>query len=75
MIIPKTFIFFAVSCIAAASTVSAADEVFTASSVQEVLHQGSGNYIIQLKQATCIKHCMLKQNNNYKISKLYLINA
>lgn len=43
--LPKTFIFFAVSCLTAAS----------ASGFDDLLHTGNGNYIIQLNQTTCIK--------------------
>lgn len=45
--LPKTFIFFAVSCLTAAS----------ASGFDDLLHTGNGNYIIQLNQTTCIKDC------------------
>ncbi|KAG2236533.1 hypothetical protein INT48_000833 [Thamnidium elegans] len=49
--VPKTFIFFAVSCV---SAVASANNLF--SGLDTVLTQGNGNYIIQLNQTICIKH-------------------
>lgn len=58
MLIPKTFIFIAVSYLSATTS---------ANSLDHILHSGNGNYIIQLNQTTCIKHCMFKIESN-KIS-------
>ncbi|KAG1118748.1 hypothetical protein G6F42_013129 [Rhizopus arrhizus] len=47
MLIPKTFIFIAVSYLTATTS---------ANSLEHILHSGNGNYIIQLNETTCIKH-------------------
>lgn len=51
--IPKTIIFFAVSCLTA---VTSASDIFTA--LDTTLQQGNGNFILQLNHTTCIKDCM-----------------